>query len=223
MRMSYTRAFAAIALITSAARPALAQSGADNCASGNPVTRSVGGASLGAALGFFAYKVRFSDWNPEARTPAATRSRNQAMIGGALLGAVVSELTLGGHMRSCTPGLPNLRAPARNASVITAEEIEHYGSVGSAYDLVHALRPQWLTDRGVTGTSDQGHDEGGTLVAGEQQLVVYLDNARLGRASELQQMGIAGILSIRYFDAAEATLRWGAGHTRGAIQVITQP
>jgi hypothetical protein len=56
---------------------------------------------------------------------------------------------------------------------------------------------------------------------GEPNLIIYLDNARLGTTSQLRSLPVAGVIGIRYYNGAEATYRWGAGHQHGAIQVLT--
>ena len=98
-------------------------------------------------------------------------------------------------------------APRRATNAITAEEIANTG-VSTVYDAIQRLRPQWLTSsrmRGA-GTSDA--------------LLVYLDMNRYGTMDQLRQLPIGGITEIRYLSAAEATNRYGTGHSGGVILIL---
>jgi hypothetical protein len=184
---------------------------------------------LGAWLGFVAAKIKMSDWNDASRGPAANRTRNNATVGGALVGVALANMLFRSH--SCTAQLPSRiaeAAPPQSAvrRPITTEEIDHSGVNTNVYDLVNSLRRTWLNVRGTDSFSEgpQSIDLGSgrqVTVTGEPQLVIYLDNARLGTISQLRTLPVAGVIGVRYFDAAEATFRWGAGHTHGAIQVLT--
>jgi hypothetical protein len=180
------------------------------CSSGSRAIRAGAGAALGAWLGFVGAKIKQSDWNDASRSAAAHRARNQATAGGALIG-----VTIGGApfwRRSCETQARQQRTSAPEGSShrpITREEIERSGVQGNVFDLVYSLRRNWLNVRGED------------LVPGEAQLVVYLNNLRLGTFSQLREVPSAGVVAVRYFTAAEATYRWGAGHMRGAIEILT--
>lgn len=191
--------------------------------------RTVGGAVLGAWVGFVVAKAKLSDWNENSKSPAAIRQRNQITIGGAVAGAVIGNLAFRNPCRTYrgavakTPGAPRVSAARRP---ITQEEITRSGVSGSVYDLIYALRRQWLNDRGLQSMSEMGHvvhDSAGKEVniAGETQLVVYLDNMRLGTISELRGLPVAGVTGVVYYDPSEATFKWGTGHAHGAIQVLS--
>lgn len=192
--------------------------------------RTTGGAALGAWVGFVVAKVKLSDWNADAHTPAAIRQRNQITLGGAVVGALAANLAFRhpcrvsrDKMYAGAPRVPNGRRD------ITAEEIQKSGITGSAYDLVYALRRQWLNVRvqSVTEAPRYTTDENGGehLIQGEPQLVVYLDNMRMGTISQLRTLPISGIIGVRFYDPSQATFKWGAGHAQGAIQVlsVTEP
>lgn len=99
-----------------------------------------------------------------------------------------------------------------NPDIITREEIDE--SVGSrnAYELVQTLRPQWLITRGITNLRQ---------AAGAEDIVVYMDNARLGYREELRRVTLGAVRYLEFFDAQRATQRWGGGHLHGAILVST--
>ena len=181
---------------------------------------------MGAWVGFVAAKIRISDWNEQSRSAAASRFRTGATVGGALIGVSIGSLSLRGSScgaaRSAGARGPKVSQAGRP---ITAAEIERAGINGSAYDLVYTLRPTWLNLRGLNSSREaakvvtvNGQE---VLVPGDPELMVYLDNVRLGTISELRNISAAGVLGVRYFDGPQATFRWGAGHARGAIQVLT--
>lgn len=188
---------------------------------------TVGGAALGAWIGFVAAKIKLSDWNDASRSDAAHRSRNRATFTGAAIGAVIGNLAFRGRSCSASRQQQQLAAPQQQSRrPITHEEIERSGINGNAYDLVYSLRRSWLNVRGVQSISEGPHvvevGEGQqVMVQGEPQLVIYLDNARLGTISQLRNISVAGVVGVRYFDGPQATYRWGAGHSHGAIQVLT--
>ena len=192
------------------------------CASNNTLVRTAVGGTLGAWLGFVAAKIKMSDWNDASRGPAANRTRNNATIGGAIAGAALANLLFRSH--ACGSELPQVAEAAAPPSAgrrpITAEEIARSGINGNVYELVKSLRRNWLNFRGFD-TFAEGPGSASTVVSEEPNLVVYLDNARLGPTTQLYNVPVAGVIGVRYYNAAEATYKWGAGHTHGAIQVLT--
>ncbi|HJQ21635.1 MAG TPA: hypothetical protein VJ867_14905 [Gemmatimonadaceae bacterium] len=98
-------------------------------------------------------------------------------------------------------------APRRSSMTITGDEMVAAG-VSNVYDAIQRLRPQWLTSsrmRGA-GTSDE--------------LQVYIDMNRYGALESLRQLPIGGIAEARYLNAAEATNRYGTGHSGGVILIM---
>jgi hypothetical protein len=101
----------------------------------------------------------------------------------------------------------NVRA---DRNVITLPEVQA-ARVDNAYELVRTLHPMWLRKRGSHSIKYDG------------DIVVYLDNARLGGPEALRQIETISITSIRYYDPGAANYRFGSGHDHGVIQVSTQP
>ena len=197
------------------------------CSSGgsNTLLRAGLGATLGAWLGFVGAKIKQSDWNDASRSAAAHRTRVRATIGGAVIGAALGLIRY--RSSSCSQRLEDA-ASAPQSDIhrpITAEEIQHSGINGTVYDLVYSLRRNWLSLRGVETFNEapRAVEVAGQeyIVPGEPRLIVYLDNARMGTVSQLRQLPIVGVTGVRYYDGAQATFKWGAGHSHGAIQVIT--
>ena len=103
--------------------------------------------------------------------------------------------------------------PRGDPDVITREEMDE-NSAGTAYALVQTLRPQWLQTRGFTNVRQ---------AAGAGGIAVYMDNARLGDGvNEMRRVALAAVQYLQFFDAREATLRWGGGHVNGAILISTR-
>jgi hypothetical protein len=106
-------------------------------------------------------------------------------------------------------GARHERAPvAESGELIPRHEIEA-AHTQTVWELVERLHPQWLRKRGVNHLQNEG------------DVVVYLDNARLGGPETLREIHVGGVSSVRYYDAAKAQYRFGVGHTHGAILVST--
>jgi hypothetical protein len=109
----------------------------------------------------------------------------------------------GGSAADNTPRL------GREPTLITADELER-GSHADLYTAVQALRPVWLRKRGPVSINSEG------------DLVVYLDNMRLGGPASLHSIDLAAVKSVRFLPPTEAQARFGLGHPHGAILVFTR-
>ena len=87
---------------------------------------------------------------------------------------------------------------------ISREEIMERGdNASTAMEVVRRLRPGWLLVRGA-------------------DPVVYVDNVRRpGGMDALFSVPVGQIRLLEFIGAADATTRWGTGHTGGVIQVVT--
>ncbi len=101
------------------------------------------------------------------------------------------------------------RAPRRSRNQITREEIDA-AQVTDTHQIVQRLHPEWLRARGTYST---------THIA---QVVVYRDGSPIGGADALNQVPLAQVRLIRYFDTVMATQRFGTGHEGGVIEVLTR-
>lgn len=109
---------------------------------------------------------------------------------------------------------------AANRDVITYEEIAE-STATNVYRLIESVRPNWLQKRGAMTVSTVEDDDGAALE--DPEIVVYLDGSRLGSTADLETVSTAEITSIRWLNAREATQRFGTGHSRGAILVVSDP
>ena len=118
-----------------------------------------------------------------------------------MLGAAACSSSSGGVSGGPKPG-PNL---------ITSDEIARV-NVQNAYEVVQKLRPAMLRQRQIATAHAQASGE----------LLVYMDNNRLGNVEQLRQISASSIAALRYFSASEAQTKWGSGHPGGVIEILTK-
>ena len=119
-------------------------------------------------------------------------------------------------LTACASSGSGASAAKQNPNVISMEEIVE-SSASNAYEVIQRLRPNFLRTRGaVHGTP------GATNAVEMVDLVVYLNENRLGGSDQLRQISTTDIKEIRYFNSSEATTKWGTGHSAGAIQVVSR-
>ena len=94
--------------------------------------------------------------------------------------------------------------------VVTRAEMDAvYAS--DAYALLQRLRPQFLRSRGSVSLRNSS----------DSYPIVYLNDVRHGGVMSLRDILVNDIQEIRYLSAADATTRWGTGHSSGVILVRT--
>jgi hypothetical protein len=113
-------------------------------------------------------------------------------------------------LASCMPQRPpgEVRT-TQSQSVLGADEIRE-AAAPDAYTVVRSRRPQWL--RSVRATTISGNDG----------VVVYYGNARMGGIDALRQIPAANIRSMEFLRPATAQQRFGVGHLNGAIVVTPE-
>ena len=79
----------------------------------------------------------------------------------------------------------------------------------NVYDAVASLRPNWLTTKFRDSFVSPG------------EVLVYHDNIRLGGVENLRDIATHSVESVRFYDPAAASARWGLDHGHGVIFVST--
>ncbi|MBW8838830.1 MAG: hypothetical protein JF602_03090 [Gemmatimonadetes bacterium] len=83
--------------------------------------------------------------------------------------------------------------------------------VQNALQAVQRLRPSFLQNRGGASSS---------ITQGPQDVVVYVDQTKMGGPSTLSQIPITDVKEIQHLSGTDATQRYGTGHGSGVIIVI---
>ncbi|HMH83511.1 MAG TPA: hypothetical protein VK531_11625 [Gemmatimonadales bacterium] len=110
---------------------------------------------------------------------------------------------------ACSARAPSDSRVRADRNVLTQEDLgEHH--FATAYEAVASLRPSWLETRGTDSFTTPS------------QVLVYLDDSRLGGVETLRTIGLANVLYIRHIDGIAASARWGLDHGQGVIQVATR-
>ena len=103
-------------------------------------------------------------------------------------------------------------SPNADSSTITQEQIAPLHAA-NAYDIVAALRPNFLHSR--------GRESSDPSVA-PVPVRVYLDNISYGDASSLRGISVGQIEEIRFYQSYDAQYKFGTGNAGGVIQVVTK-
>ena len=128
-----------------------------------------------------------------------------------LLVLVVLALSVGGCASKSGGAAATQQSsrPRTSRDVITAEELAAIDAQ-TALQAVQRLRPNFLQTRGGASMS---------VTSGPVNVVVYVDQTRMGGPNSLSQIPVTEIREIRYLNATDATQRYGTGHGAGAIIV----
>lgn len=111
---------------------------------------------------------------------------------------------------ACAPTTRDPAVPRVERDMITRQMVEESRAT-NAYEVVQALRSNWLLPRGVDSFNTPG------------QVQAYYNDTRLGGVDELSGISLNEIGYIQYFDGNEASARWGLDHGHGVIFVGTLP
>ena len=118
--------------------------------------------------------------------------------------ALTTTCILAGCASATTQG----RSTRGNSAQLTQSEIATANS-DNLYDIIAKLRPEWLSSRGpasVTNSTPTSVD-------------VYMNGTMLGKAEYLRDVRIQDVTDVRYWDAGQASARFGMGHPRGVIEI----
>lgn len=79
----------------------------------------------------------------------------------------------------------------------------------NAFDLIESLRPHWLEGRGIKSVRNRT----------AALPVAYVDGQRLGDILSLTTIPVYNIVEIQFISSGDATIRFGIGHSGGAILI----
>lgn len=118
-------------------------------------------------------------------------------------------LTLGVALVLTACGTEN--ALRQDPERITQTEIQSSSTLyPDAYMLVQRLRPLWLHRRGPHSLTNYG------------DIRIYVDDFPHGGLDALRRIHPENVASLRFLPPERATLRYGGGHTHGAIIIRTK-
>ena len=118
-------------------------------------------------------------------------------------------LLVTGLLAACAGATRQPGALRGRGVVLTQEDLAATNS-SSLYDALAKLRPEWLTSRGPTSVTDP------TPAAAH----VFMNGILLGDLSALRDVRVLDVSEVRYWDAGQASARFGMGHPRGVIELI---
>lgn len=182
----------------------------------------VGGALVGGWVGYVGAQVAKSDWDKKSNG-SLSEQRSTWAAAGAVLGVFGSRLI--GNTRAPNATVIRPERPKSGPFYLAEAEIRDSGA-RDAHELIYNTRMHWLVTRGANSVAEiaRGEAEGDFVInvtPGRDKIIVYMDDVRLGGVDTLRDVPVDGLTSARFFDAREATLRYGTGHAHGAILLST--
>ncbi|MGI8618821.1 MAG: hypothetical protein ACR2L6_06985 [Gemmatimonadaceae bacterium] len=93
---------------------------------------------------------------------------------------------------------------------------------GTVYQLVRTRRAHWLATRGLHTMQTReatAFDGEPTTEALQPEIIVYVENSRVGSQESLRSIHTDEVDSLEYLNAQAATQRFGTGHPHGAILI----
>ena len=121
-----------------------------------------------------------------------------------LLAASTTGLVVG-----CAGASIQGRSGQGNGTTLTQTELGTTNA-NNLYDALVKLRPEWLSSRGATSVTD----------ATPTGVDVYMDGTFLGKADYLRDVRLMDVRKVTYWNAGQASARFGMGHPRGVHEII---
>ena len=110
-------------------------------------------------------------------------------------------------LSACAPRVVSNRGS--QSDQLTREMLDQYATVGTA---IQVLRSRWLVRRSPVRLNNTPANP----------VWVYRDGTRFGDVDVLTYLSTSEVLVIDYYNAAEATLRWGTNHENGVIHLTSR-
>jgi hypothetical protein len=110
---------------------------------------------------------------------------------------------------ACASAATQSQSSSGNSAQLTRADLAATNS-NSVYDAIAKLRPEWLSSRGPTSVKD----------ATPTSVDVYMNGTLLGKADYLRDVRLLDVSEVRYWNAGQASARFGIGHPRGVIEII---
>ncbi len=104
------------------------------------------------------------------------------------------------------------RPKSGGSLVITEAEIAYEKDISNAYEAIQRLRPAMLRKRMGARTPD----------GASADIEIWVDGRHVGQLESLNSIQAEQIKEIRFLSASDATLRFGTGHTEGAIVITSK-
>jgi hypothetical protein len=122
---------------------------------------------------------------------------------------LVVTLTLVGAS-SCSTSFGRVLPRPSTRGTITRADLDKT-TYASVYHAIQSLRPAWL------------YHQGNATISNPNPLpVVYVDRVRTGDLEQLRWMSADELETIARLSPADATTRFGTGHSAGAIDIKTR-
>jgi hypothetical protein len=123
--------------------------------------------------------------------------------------ALASLLCAGCARNTAGGGAAAPPASSRNAGNALTQQQLAATNAANLYEAIQKLRPEWLTTRGATSVTD----------ATPTTANVYMNGTMLGPVDYLREVHVLDVSEVRYWDAGQASARFGMGHPRGVIEL----
>ena len=104
-----------------------------------------------------------------------------------------------------------VQRPTQDRQMITQDEIDATRAA-NAYDVIHSLRGNFLSQRGETSFS----------ATSSAYPTVYVDGMRFGGVDALRGIPARQVATIRLYRSWDATTRFGTGNMGGVIAITTR-
>lgn len=108
------------------------------------------------------------------------------------------------QLAGCASGGGTAGPGGGDTNLLTAEDLADVQQLDAA-QAIQRLRPRWMRGRGNTTPS-----------------VIVDGTTRMGGVDALAGIRISDVEEMRFISASDATLRYGSGHTGGAIVITTR-